>query len=401
MQQTKHPIPVNEKQRVAALASYYIMDSGEEEEFDAIASIASAICQTPISLITFIDDKRQWFKSHIGTDLTENFRDLSFCTHAIAGEDDLMIVPDARTDERFATNPVVTQANISFYAGVPLVNPDGYALGTICVLDQQTHEFTAIQIDALKALAKQVVDKIELRRKIVLLEKTNQELLNANMLIQKFASMAAHDIKNPLSSIKLTSQALKMRHQKLQDEGCMRLADMNIAATDNLLKLVDEMLAYSKNPAMLLHRKHQFGLNTLVHKVLDLLHVPGNLQMQLPADNPQISYSLIAVEQILINLISNAIRYNDKETPVIQITFDEDEHYYLLQITDNGIGIPADYHDQIFENNFTLNPADRFNQPGSGIGLATVKDLLTRLDSTITIQSVMGQGATFAVRLKK
>ncbi len=401
MPQTKHPIPVNEKERVAALASYYIMDSGEEEEFDAIASIASAICQTPISLITFIDEERQWFKSHIGTDLTENFRDLSFCTHVIAGQDDVMIVPDARIDERFATNPVVTQANISFYAGVPLINPDGYSLGTICVLDQQTHEFTAIQVDALKALAKQVVDKIELRRKIVLLEKTNQELLNANMLIQKFASMAAHDIKNPLSSIRLTSQALKMRHQKLQDEGCVRLADMNIVATDNLLKLVDDMLAYSKNPALLLQRRQEFGLNTLVHKTLSLLHVPGNLQVELPADNPQIKFSMIVMEQILINLISNAIRYNDKKIPVLQITFAEDEQHYLLQITDNGIGIPADYYDQIFENNFTLNPTDRFNQPGSGIGLATVKDLLTRLDSTITVQSVMGQGSIFAVRLKK
>src|ERR1700744_1816327 len=141
MSEKELPVPENEAERLVALQSYDIIDSGEEKDFDAIAAIASAICGTPISLITFIDEKRQWFKSHIGTDMTENFRDLSFCTYAIAGTEDIMIVPDALQDERFATNPVVTEAQVTFYAGVPLVNEDGYALGTLCVLDQQSHEF--------------------------------------------------------------------------------------------------------------------------------------------------------------------------------------------------------------------------------------------------------------------
>lgn len=394
-------LPENELERLNALASYHIMDSGEEEDFDAIASIASAICQTPISLITFIDEKRQWFKSHVGTDLTENFRDLSFCTHVIAGAEDLMIVPDATQDERFAGNPVVTEANVTFYAGVPLVNEDGFALGTLCVLDQQTHDFNELQINALKALAKQVVDKIELRRKVLNLEKANQDLLNANVLIQKFASMAAHDIKNPLSSIKLTSQALKIRHEKLQDEGCIRLVDLNIAATDNLLVLVDEMLSYSKNPALLLQKKQQFELNALVKKVLNMLTVPDNLQLELPYEKHTMYFSLIAMEQLLINLLSNAIRYNDKEVPLIRISFAEDEHSYHLQIKDNGIGIHEDYHDKIFGNNFTLNAKDRFNNKGSGIGLSTVKDLLSLLGSSITVKSAYGEGSTFIVQLKK
>jgi light-regulated signal transduction histidine kinase (bacteriophytochrome) len=115
------------------------------------------------------------------------------------------------------------------------------------MLDQQTHTLSTQQIEALKTLAKQVVDKIELRRKVLTLEKTNQELLNSNVLIQKFASMAAHDIKNPLSTIMLTSQALKIRLEKLQDEGCLRLVDMNVTSTKNLLGLVDEMLEGNKS----------------------------------------------------------------------------------------------------------------------------------------------------------
>jgi len=400
MREKELPVPENEAERLVALQSYDIIDSGEEKDFDAIASIASAICGTPISLITFIDDKRQWFKSHIGTDLTENFRDLSFCTYAIAGPDEIMIVPDALQDERFATNPVVTEANVTFYAGVPLINEDGFALGTLCVLDQQSHDFSEAQVEALKALAKQVVDKIELQRKVSTLEKTNQELINANVLIQKFASMAAHDIKNPLSSIKLTSQALRTRQEILQSEGCLRLVNMNVSATDNLLVLVDEMMAYSKDPSLLLQKKQDFELNQLIGKIISLLVVPDTIKIELPAGRHPINYSLIAIEQILINLLSNAIRYNDKTEGLIQIRFKEGTDYYQLEIEDNGMGIPEAYLDKIFLNNFTLKVTDRFNSQGSGIGLATVKDLLYLLDSSISVKSTLGLGSIFTVTLK-
>ena len=401
MREKVFPVPENEAERLIALQSYNIIDSGEEKDFDAIASIASAICQTPISLITFIDEKRQWFKSHIGTALTENYRDLSFCTHTIAGPDEIMIVPDALQDERFVGNPVVTEAKVTFYAGVPLINEDGFALGTLCVLDQKPHDFSGEQVDALKALAKQVVDKIELRRKVSSLEKTNQELINANVLIQKFASMAAHDIKNPLSSIKLTSQALKLRHEKLQDESCLRLVNLNISATDSLLVLVDEMLAYSKNPALLLERKQEFDLNGLISKVLALLRVPDTIRIELPIGRHSLFFSLIAFEQILINLLSNAIRYNDKIEGHIKISFTEDDGFYYLGVEDNGTGIPEEFHDKIFQNNFTLKIKDRFNNRGSGIGLSTVKDLIYLLNSTISVKSNVGKGSTFFVKLKK
>jgi signal transduction histidine kinase len=400
MREKELPFPVNEAERLVALQSYDIIDSGEEKDFDAIASIASAICGTPISLITFIDDKRQWFKSHIGTDLTENFRDLSFCTYAIAGPDEIMIVPDALQDERFATNPVVTEANVTFYAGVPLINEDGFALGTLCVLDQQSHDFSEAQVEALKTLAKQVVDKIELQRKVSTLEKTNQELINANVLIQKFASMAAHDIKNPLSSIKLTSQALRTRPEITQHDGCLKLVNMNIAATDNLLVLLDEMMAYSKNPNLLLEKKQDFELNQLIRKIISLLVLPETIKIALPDGKHSINFSLIAIEQILINLLSNAIRYNDKTEGLIQIRFKEGIDYYQLEIEDNGMGIPEAYLDKIFLNNFTLKVTDRFNSQGSGIGLATVKDLLYLLDSSISVKSTLGLGSIFTVTLK-
>ena len=392
----------NEEDRLAALHSYDIFDSGEEKDFDALTSLASAICQIPIALITFIDDKRQWFKSHHGTEVTENLRELSFCTHAITSGEDIMVVPDPLRDERFANNPMVTgPTKVGFYAGVPLINEDGYALGTLCVLDQQTHTLSTQQIEALKTLAKQVVDKIELRRKVLTLEKANQELLNSNVLIQKFASMAAHDIKNPLSTIMLTSQALKIRLEKIQDEGCLRLVDLNVTSTKNLLGLVDEMLEYSKAPSLLITKKQQVDLNSLLRKVIAMVAVPENIEIILPEENHSLYVSIIVFEQIMLNLLSNAIRYNNKEQGYVKIAFEQDEEFYRFEVEDNGIGIAEQYHEKIFGNNFTLKTTDRYNDKGSGIGLSTVKDLLGVLNGNISVRSVPGEGATFFATLKK
>jgi len=270
-------IEKNEAQRLAALESYDIFETGNEKEYDDLTSLASAICNVPISLITFINAERQWFKSHHGTDLTENRRDLSFCTHAIASTDDIMIVPDASLDERFYNNPVVTgPTNIIFYAGVPLINEDGFALGTMCVFDHKPHQLTDSQVNGLKILAKQVIDKLELKRKIKTLEIANQDLLNSNVLIQKFASMAAHDIKNPLSNILLSAEVLKTRHEKQNYDGCLKLIDLNISSTKGLLNLVDEMLNYSKSPSSLLAKKQIFNLTSLIKKISGMLIIPPN-----------------------------------------------------------------------------------------------------------------------------
>jgi len=394
--------PTNEKERLASLAGYQLMDSGEDIEFDEIAAIASAICGIPISLITFIDENRQWFKSHIGTDFTENLRELSFCTHAIGAGEDIMIVEDARLDERFSHNPMVTgPTKLVYYAGVPLINEEGYALGTICVLDQKKHTLSDQQIAALKSLGRQVVDKIELKRKVVKLQQANQELTNSNLLIQKFASMAAHDIKNPLTNMLLTSQLLKKGMEKNEDERSLRLIEVNISSTNALLSLVDQMLDYSRSPSQLIAKKQKIRLNVLFERISTLLTTPENFAIEFHSQLDEIHYSSIALEQILLNLISNAIRYNDKTAGWVKVIFSEDEKFYQLKVEDNGIGIPEEYHQKIFDNNFTLEIADRYEKKGTGIGLSTVKDLLNALQGNISLNSTPGRGTAFLLELKK
>lgn len=396
------PYPVDEDSRLASLERYGLMDSGEDEEYDAIARIASAVCGIPISLITFIDENRQYFKSHVGTDFTENLREFSFCTHAIASNEDIMVVPDARADERFVNNPMVTgPTKLVFYAGVPLIGQEGHAFGTICVLDQQTHKLTDGQIAALKSLARQVVDKIELRMQVSKLKVANQDLMNSNILIQKFASMAAHDIKTPLTSMLLTSQVLKSVMEKTGDERSHKMIDIQISSTKKLLVLIDEMLAYSKAPSLLTQKKQKIDIAEQFERLQSLLSIPEGLSVTFETEVEAIMYSGIAIEQILLNLLTNAIRYNDKTEGKIDVKVWETEADYYLSVSDNGKGIAPEYHQQIFEPRFTLSQKDRFDQSGTGIGLSTIKDLLQVLNGEITLDSTPGRGTVFNVRLNK
>jgi signal transduction histidine kinase len=288
-----------------------------------------------------------------------------------------------------------------FYAGVPLINEDGLTLGTLCVIDHNKRELSEEQASSLKIIAKQVVDKLEMKRKNLALAKLNQELLDSNVFIQKFASMAAHDIKNPLTSILLASQALKIQLQKAGDERSIKLADINIASTQNLMHLVDDMLAYSRNPALLLANKENVYLPEMLKKVIALVSVPAHFDIILSVQNATIQVSVVALEQIFINLLTNAIRYNDKKEGKVHIRFTEDESHYHFEIEDNGIGIAKEYHDKIFQNSFTLKIADRYNQKGTGIGLSTVTDLVAAMKGTIRLESEIGQGSTFFVRIPR
>jgi GAF domain-containing protein len=162
--------PSNEEARIAALEKYAILDTDPEQSFDDLTLLASFVCKTPMALISLIDEDRQWFKSRVGMDASETSRDIAFCSTAIL-QPDIFVVPDALADERFRDNPlVVSDPHIRFYAGAPLINEDGYALGTLCVVDRTPRELAPEQREALKALSRLVLAQLEFRRNLILLK---------------------------------------------------------------------------------------------------------------------------------------------------------------------------------------------------------------------------------------
>ncbi|KAA0129319.1 PAS domain S-box protein [Chryseobacterium sp. SN22] len=173
--------PSEEQKRLAALRSYHILDTAAEKDFDELTELAAAICNTPIALISLVDEDRQWFKSHHGMEARQTDRCHSFCSHAIEHPETLMQVEDAMQDPRFSDNPLVTgNPDIRFYAGMPLVDEKGYALGSLCVIDQKPGYLNEAQQKALRTLARQVIDKLSLRKRNIELLTANEKLEQAN-----------------------------------------------------------------------------------------------------------------------------------------------------------------------------------------------------------------------------
>jgi signal transduction protein with GAF and PtsI domain len=174
-----------EQQRILALRRYGILDTAPEKVFDGITRAIANICDVPIALVSLVDTDRQWFKSATGLDVAETPRDVAFCAHAITRPDELMTVEDAGQDPRFMDNPLVTQdPSIKFYAGKPIVSPDGYALGTLCVIDRKPRQLTEQQLNALAALGETVSQILADRERIqkIALDRNNaEEALHQNI----------------------------------------------------------------------------------------------------------------------------------------------------------------------------------------------------------------------------
>lgn len=177
----------SESRRLDSLESYDILGTLPESDYDAITQLASHICQTPVSSIGFLGEQSQWIKSIYGLKLGQSVpRESSFCTYTIQNTEEVMEVTDARLDERFCHNPaVVEEPHIIFYTGVPLVNQEGQALGTLCVVDYRARQLSDQQVTMLKALAQQVVTLLQLRRSQVQLEKAEQTLQTLNNHLHK------------------------------------------------------------------------------------------------------------------------------------------------------------------------------------------------------------------------
>jgi diguanylate cyclase (GGDEF)-like protein len=182
-------IPVNEVSRQLLLQRYNILDTPPERDYDDIVKLAATICNTPIALISFVDHDRIWFKARIGNPASEKHREFSMCDHVMRIGGDVVVVADIETDERFAhRREAFREQGMRFYAGAPLVTPEGHAVGTVCVLDRVPHDFTPDKAQALAILARQVMAMLELRRHVHLLQSAH-------------ANLADHAMTDPLTGI--------------------------------------------------------------------------------------------------------------------------------------------------------------------------------------------------------
>jgi diguanylate cyclase (GGDEF)-like protein len=190
------PLPSDEAERLKALLGCHILDTPPEQRFDDLTLLASRVAQAPIALVSLVDRDRQWFKSRVGLDVTETPRDQAFCAHAILTPEVPLVVADAAKDPRFIDNPLVTGGpGIRFYAGTPLVDEYGKALGTLCVIDVVPRELDAEQLESLQALGRQVVAQLRMTRLIRALQEQNDEQARSYRRMMEYKSRLEESVE--------------------------------------------------------------------------------------------------------------------------------------------------------------------------------------------------------------
>jgi signal transduction histidine kinase len=393
---TPAPTPSNEVERLKALHRYDILDTSPEVGFDDLTALASYICGTPIALVSLVDANRQWFKSKVGLDATETPRELAFCAHAILSPAEPLIVPNVLKDERFATNPLVlSDPNIRFYAGVPLVTPDNFPLGTLCVIDRIPRDLRSEQIEALRALGRQVMTQMELRRA---LEKEKE----LNELKSRFVSMTSHEFRTPLTTILGSAELLEHYGHKWPEEKKRRHTQRIQNTVQHMTQLLNDVLLLGKaesgklefNPHPL--DVEQFCLNLI--EELELLDdsEPHRLNFVNHTQNLKASLDEKLLRHILNNLLSNAIKYSPTGSIVKFELFCQNDQA-IFQIQDQGIGIPEEDQQYLFESFHRAKNVG--NIPGTGLGLAIVKKSVDLHEGNITVNSEVGVGTTFIVTI--
>lgn len=406
-------IPEFEKERLANLYSYQILDTLPEEDFNHLVELASLICRCDMSVINFIDADRQWGKAEKGLGDTEAPRQISMCAHTILSNE-VMLIEDTLLDTRFFDNPFVTEGGVRFYAGAPICSEKGFNLGTLCVCDIKPRILEQQQVDALKKLARQAAVLLEIRKKNVELQniaRREQELKEQAQAAQKaqeqFLSTMSHEIRTPLNGI--IGMVELMEDENLQEDQKENLRTLKFSS-DNLLCIVNDILDYNKISAgKITLEEIDFNIYQLISDIKKAHLVKTQekgieLFISIDSKIPEnIKGDPTRLTQILHNLVGNAVKFTKKGSVSIVLKWggeDEGTVVTLFEIKDTGIGIEQNMQGAIFDQFSQANDGITRQFGGTGLGLAITKKLVELMGSEIKISSQINEGSCFYFELR-
>jgi signal transduction histidine kinase len=391
----------NKPSRINKLRNLSILDTPKESEFEYIAEIAAYICDSPISLVAFLDEERQWFKAARGLgDMTEAPVETCFCIHTIRTDDGKLIVSDLKKDERFADNSfVVKEPDINFYAGISIETSDGHRIGTVCVMDVESKVLSPKQIECLELLAHYTNKLIELRASNTELTMQKANLLLLNDDLKQYAYAIAHDIKAPLRIMSAFSTFLMKEAKSKMNEKELGYLNYIVNSAKELSNYTQNLLNFSESTQLDTSRAQMVDLNILVYSLDELINKNKEISILYDKNLPTIFASEVGLIQVFRNLISNSIRYRkmDIDNCFAVISVVEQNNEYHFKVTDNGIGVSKEKLSDMFE----LFNGDKMNSESTGIGLNVVERILNKMNGTISITSTEGQGTEVSFILPK
>lgn len=398
----KAELPFNESERLQALEEYDILDTRPEKVYDDVVQLASQIAGTPISLISLVDDDRQWFKAKVGVEASETSRDIAFCAHAIL-DDQPMVIQDALKDDRFYDNPLVTgDPNVRFYAGIPLVTPSGHNLGALCVMDDEPRSLTEVQIFGLKTLANQVIRNFELRRlldqekkKNDLIESQRDGLIRSRQFQQRLLQIIGRDIREPLMGLKSMLQLLfrgNLNESDIEEIGPEALGhiERSQALIDNLVRWGEVQFDKEVTPVEIPLKGF---LNSEFNRFQTLAN-ENKVEWKNEVQNGvSISGEPRRLKFIIRNLIEQALTNTENGTLTARVEMDGEDVLVFLQDTGSGsfsqdFGNPREWKNKGLQS---------LGDP-KGISLLLISDFMDQMSAKISVDSVPAQGTTVCLR---
>ena len=401
-------IPRNESARLEALRSLQILDTDAEDDYNRLVDFVARMCEVPICLVSLVDAERQWFKARHGLEVCQTGRDVSLCGHAIL-EDGILEIPDTHLDARCDGNPLVYgPPHIRFYAGAPIRDEQGLAVGTVCVIDQQPRTLATPQRELLLQVADHVSRLMVLRRANLRLEQARHEIElqknqaeAANRAKSVFLTGMSHELRTPLNAINGFAQLLLQDPTLAPDH--QDSAEEIVRAGRHLLNLINEVLNLSKIEAGQLDLQPEpVPLAPLLQEcdgLVQPLLQEHHITLRYPAQGPWVVQAdPTRLRQVLLNLLSNAIKYiRDHGTVDVAVGLLQaapQPGQVRVQVRDSGIGIRPEWHARLFQP-FERGDAEFSQIPGTGIGLSLSRNLVQHMGGRMGLESIVGEGSTF------
>lgn len=378
------------------LEEFDILKNTSQRDLDEITFLASQVCKAPVAVMRVVNGET-WIKSVYGI-----FKDevpLEDCFwRPVLEEKKVLCVKDIRLDERFQK---ISTTEFIFYAGVPLITSQGNPLGVLYVLDRKTNELDLSQKTALEVLANQILKALEYQKQNNELRRIQQNLEQKYEDLEKFASVVSHDIKSPLANIISLTELLREENKDKLSPETQQYLDYLSQASYSLRSYVDGLLIFYRSEKILEKEEEDVDLHSFFKNIAELYQVGEDVEIKYPTSGKLQKVNKAALTQIFLNLISNSLKYNDKDYRRVSIIYWETENYYKFEVRDNGNGIPEKDFKKIFDLFTTLDHDDREGNTGSGIGLATVKKLLHHMHGDIEVESTPGEGSSFIFKIKR